>query len=152
MTLNDLFTLAVEKGASDIHIMVGMPPIFRIDGELELLAEKEKIELKTAKDLISGILTDKQKDIFENEKELDLSYELKNNSRFRVNLFWERGNPALVARVIPKKIPSMEDIGMPEIVYDFLNLSHGLILVTGPTGCGKSTSLAAMIEHINTNR
>lgn len=154
MNINELFTLAVQNNASDLHIMVGMPPILRIDGELKPIfgKEKEKIDIKTAKELIFSILTEKQKNIFEGQKELDLSHELKNSSRFRVNLFWERGNPGLVARVIPKKIPTMKDIAMSKIVYEFLNVTHGLILVTGPTGCGKSTSLAAMIDHININR
>lgn len=154
MNINELFILAFENNASDLHIMVGMPPILRIDGELKPIfgKEKEKIDIKTAKELIFSILTEKQKNIFESKKELDLSHELKNNSRFRVNLFWEKGNPGLVARVIPKKIPTMKDIMMSKIVYEFLNLTHGLILVTGPTGCGKSTSLAAMIDHINLNR
>ncbi len=152
MSLDNLLKIAVEEGASDIHIIVGMPPVLRIDGQLQPIKSQSKISNKQAQDLIFPILTESQKEIFIKDKELDLSYELKSGHRFRVNLHWEKNNLGLVARVISAKIPSMKDIGMPEIVYKLLELNQGLILITGPTGCGKSTSLAAMVEHINSNR
>lgn len=152
MTLDELFKIAVEKRASDLHIVVGLPPILRIDGVLQPIKNKPKIDRKTAHDLVFAILTEKQEEIFNNEKELDLSYEMKDFSRFRVNLHWERDNVGLVARVISKRIPTLKDIVAPAIVYDLIKLDQGLLLVTGPTGCGKSTTLAAMISQINEDR
>lgn len=152
MHIDDLFKIAVEKKASDLHIIVGMPPVLRIDGVLQQIKGQPKISNKVAQDLIYPILTEKQKEIFTDKKELDLSYEVKTGHRFRVNLHWEKNNLGLVARVISAKIPTMKDVLMPEIVYKFLDLYQGLILITGPTGCGKSTSLAAMVGHINANR
>src|SRR3989344_7382846 len=152
MSIDDLFSIAVEEKASDLHIVVGLPPTLRVDGELKPIDGKNKIEAKEAEDLIFSILTPGQKEIFIRERELDLSHEIKNVSRFRVNLHWEKDNVGMVARVISKKIPTMKDVGMPDIVYDLINLDQGLIIVTGPTGCGKSTALSAMIDHINTNK
>lgn len=144
--------LAVEEKASDLHIVVGMPPVLRIDGNLKPIEGKDVIDRKEAEDLIFSILTPAQKEIFIRDKELDISHELKNLSRFRVNLHWEKDNVGLVARVISKKIPTMKDIQMPNIIYDLLGYDQGLIMITGPTGCGKSTALAAMIDHINSNK
>lgn len=152
MSIDELFTIAVEEKASDLHIVVGMPPILRIDGNLKPIDGKDTISRKEAEDLIFSMLTPAQKEIFIKARELDLSHELKNFSRFRVNLHWEKDNVGLVARVISKKIPSMKDIQMPEIVYDLIGFDQGLVIITGPTGCGKSTTLAAMIDHINTNK
>ena len=152
MNLDELLQIAVEKRASDLHIVVGMSPVLRIDGILQPIKNKPKIDRKTSQDMIFAILSDKQRDIFINEKELDLSYEIKDLSRFRVNLHWERDNVGLVARVISKRIPNMKDIVAPAVVYDLIKLDQGMILVTGPTGCGKSTCLAAMIDQINEDR
>src|SRR3989338_672979 len=151
MNIDDLFKIAVEKKASDLHIIVGMPPVLRIDGNLQEIKGQPKLTNKVSQDLIYPILTEEQKKIFINKKELDLSYEIKSGYRFRVNLHWEKNNIGLVARVISSEIPTMEDVAMPEIVYKLLDLHQGLILVTGPTGCGKSTTLAAMINHVNKN-
>lgn len=148
MDIKKLFQTAVKKGASDIHLVVGLAPILRIDGELiEIKGEREL----TGKELEQGvfsILEEAQKKKFLENKELDLSYEIL-NSRFRVNLHFERGNIGLVARIISDKIPTLEDINIPGIIRTLLDLKQGLILVTGPTGCGKSTTLAAMINYIN---
>lgn len=152
MNINDLFKSAVEKSASDLHIVAGMPPILRIDGNLKPIEGEGKIDSKLAKEMVFSILSEKQKNIFLEEKELDISYELKNLGRFRVNLHFEKDNVGLVARVISNKIPTVQDIGLPEVVLELLNLNQGLILVTGPTGCGKSTTLAAMVDYINQNK
>lgn len=152
MTIDSLFTLAVEKNASDVHIVVGLPPVLRINGNLEQLEDQGNITGKTAHDLVMGMLTQKQKETFEQKRELDISYELKSGHRFRVNLHWEKDKVGLVARVIASKIPTLEDIAAPEIVNSLIDQRPGLVLITGPTGCGKSTSLAAMINHINTTR
>lgn len=151
--LDDIFSKAVDRQASDVHLTVGYQPIFRIDGELvEMDGNSKILEQKVLQDMIYEILSDKQKQIIEHERELDFSYEINDHGRFRVNCFWERDNIALAARIISAVIPTMEELEMPEVVYDLMRLKQGLVLVTGPTGSGKSTSLAAMINMINTER
>lgn len=152
MTLQKIFELAVNKKASDVHIFVGKPPILRVDGELKLVKNTEELNAKDVENLIADILVPEQKEKFLIQKELDTSYELLDGNRLRVNCFFEKDNPGLVARIIPSKIPSMEDIVLPEIVYELTRRKRGLVLVTGPTGCGKSTTLAAMIDLINNER
>lgn len=170
MTINDIFKEAVARGASDVHILVGEPPIIRINGQLTRLEKFGVIDKKKAEALILSLLDSQQKEKYLHKKELDLSHQLSNkeryinyreldishqiesNDRFRINLHFEKGNPSLVARVISTKIPTLEEIGMPPVVYQLINLKQGLIIITGPTGCGKSTSLAAMINTINTER
>jgi twitching motility protein PilT len=151
MDIEKLFTIAVEKKASDIHVLVGKPPILRIDGVLKELQEKP-FNTNTAQDAIYSLLTNIQRKTFEDDRELDFSYAIENVARFRVNIHWERESPGMVARVVSNTIPSMDDIAMPQITKDFMTLRDGLILMTGPTGCGKSTTLAAMIEEINAKR
>lgn len=152
MTIDDLFKTAVDQKASDLHLVVGMPPILRIDGVLTEISGAAKLTRKSAEGLIMPMLSEKQKAIFEKDKELDLSYEIKSGHRFRVNLHVERQNLGMVARVISSDIPTIDDIAMPEITKNLLSKNQGLILMTGPTGSGKSTTLAAMINHINTTR
>lgn len=152
MKIDDLFKDAVDNNASDLHLIVGMDPILRIDGELKPIDGRGKITDKLIESLIVPMLSEKQKTIFEKEKELDLSYEINSGHRFRVNIHQEKNNLGLVARVISSKIPTMDSIMMPEITKKLLNLKQGLILMTGPTGSGKSTTLAAMIDYINENR
>ncbi|MBI5466910.1 MAG: type IV pilus twitching motility protein PilT [Candidatus Kerfeldbacteria bacterium] len=150
--IDTIFKMAVDKGASDIHIVEGMPPVLRIDGELIKLDKEPILAPKDTMDICYSLLTPEQKEVFDTERELDLGYEMKNLSRFRVNLHWEKGYAGLVARVISQTIPTMEDLGMPPITYDLCRLKQGLVLVTGPTGMGKSTTLAAMINLINSER
>lgn len=152
MILDDLFKIAVEKNASDIHLVVGRPPILRIDGKLQEIKEQPVVKPKDTETMALSMLDEDQKKKFLQTHEMDLSYDFGKLARFRVNLFREKANIALVARTIPEKIPTMEDIIMPEIVYKLTRLPQGLILVTGPTGCGKTTSLAAMINFINEER
>lgn len=152
MNIKELFSAAVKKGASDLHLVVGLPPVLRIDGELVYIEGEKPIAQKIMEQMVFSILTEEQKQRFISTKELDVSYELEDKSRFRVNLLYEKNNIGLVARVINDKMPTLEDIGMPEVVYQLLGLKQGLILVTGPTGCGKSTTLAAMVNYINNNR
>lgn len=151
MTIETLFTQATERGASDLHLAVGLAPTIRLHGELKPL-EESPLTPKKMEELVFSILQPGQKDRFQKERELDVSYQLKDGTRFRVNLHYEKDNMGLVARVIPTTIPSLEDIGMPEVVYNLTRMDYGLVLVTGPTGCGKSTTLAAMIKLINSER
>ena len=151
VNINDLLKTAVEKGASDLHLVANLPPVLRVDGNLAYIENEKKIGAEDMERMIMSILDEKQKDRFVANRELDLGLET-DGCRFRVNLRFERGNMGLVARVISGKMPTLEEVGMPKIVYNLLNLNQGLILLTGPTGCGKSTSLAAMINYINQNR
>jgi twitching motility protein PilT len=152
MNINNLFKLATKNKASDLHIIVGKPPILRVDGELKIIPDIEVVTRELAEKMIFGILTERQQKKFIDERELDISYEIAEYSRYRVNLHYEKDNVGLVARVISNQIPSMEDLQMPEIVTQLIQRTSGLFLVTGPTGCGKSTTLAAMIERINQTR
>lgn len=150
--IDGIFRAAVEHEASDAHIVAGMPPILRINGDLKPLKDHKPLTPKETADVCYSILNDQQREVFDTERELDLGYEIAGLSRFRVNLHWEKNAAGLVARVISNKIPSMEDLGMPPITYDLCRLKQGLVLVTGPTGMGKSTTLAAMINLINQER
>ncbi len=150
--IDSIFKQAVERQASDIHLTVGHSPIFRIDGDLVNMDNAKRLTPKDLEALIFGITTEKQKNTLLQERGLDMSYEIEDVSRFRVNCFWERDNLCLAARIIAATIPSLEDLLMPKVVFDFMRLKQGLVLVTGPTGCGKSTSLAAMINLVNQER
>lgn len=152
MTINDIFHSATAKKASDVHLLVGKPPVFRIDGELTEQSQIEKLDPDSIQKLVFGILSAAQKETFIKERELDISFELSPGPRFRINLYWEKDNISLTARIIPQNIPTLEDIAIPPSIYPLLELPQGLILITGPTGCGKSTVLAAMINFINQNR
>lgn len=151
-TIDKYLKIAVEQNASDLHLIVDKPPVLRIDGQLIELENEAPLTSKTAKEIIYPIMTPIEKDRFEVDRELDLSYEIKKLNRYRVNLHFERDNVGLVARVIPSVIPTMEEIMMPQIGYDLTQMKDGLILLTGPTGCGKSTTLASMIDLINNQR
>jgi twitching motility protein PilT len=149
MVLDRLFKIAVAKGASDLHLVVGEPPILRVDGNLIEIDREPELDQKTAEKIIFEILTENQKEKLINTRELDLSCQIDDGSRFRVNLFWEKDNLGLVARVISKIIPTLEDLLIPPVVIEMTRAKQGLILVTGPTGCGKSTTLAAMLNLLN---
>jgi len=152
MHIDELFKLAAEKKASDLHLVVGEPPVLRIDGELKKVKNYKEITREGMEKLVVSILTPAQKEKLFTKKELDISHEITGVSRFRVNMHWEKDNLGLVARVISAEIPTLEEIEMPTVVHDLLQKLSGLILVTGPTGCGKSTSLAAMVRTINEER
>ncbi|MFH1171348.1 MAG: PilT/PilU family type 4a pilus ATPase [bacterium] len=151
-TLDQLFQLAIDKRASDLHIVANLPPILRIDGTLVLQKNFSVLEPADTEKVCLSFLNDLQRRRFLESRDLDVGYQLKDGTRFRINLFWEKDQIGLVARVISSRIPTMEELLMPNIVYDLIRLDQGLILVTGPTGCGKSTSLAAMINLVNEER
>ena len=149
--LHQLLKAMIEKGASDLHITTGSPPQLRIDGKLIPL----KTSILTApetKQLCYSILTDSQKHKFEEENELDLSFGVKGLSRFRANVFMQRGAVAGAFRTIPFRILSFEDLGLPAVVSELARKPRGLILVTGPTGSGKTTTLASILDKINAER
>lgn len=151
VNLHQLLKALIEKGASDMHITTGSPPQLRIDGKLIPLKLPPLTPLET-KELCYSVLTDVQKRHFEEENELDLSFGVKGLSRFRANMFMQRGAVSAAFRVIPFRILSFQELGLPPIVYDLTKKPRGLVLVTGPTGSGKTTTLASMIDRINTER
>ncbi len=152
MTIDSLLSVAAQAGASDLHVVAGRPPILRIDGALQDLTQEKPITAGQAEKLILSMLNERQRTDFANNKELDLSYETPDHTRFRVNVHFERGTVGLVARVVSQTIPTMEELNMPEIVYKLALLPRGLVLITGPAGCGKSTALAAMINLIDSQK
>jgi len=151
MAIENYLSRAISENASDIHLVVDLPVYLRIDGELKAVDNKA-LSAKETESLAKEILGEAGWKKFSLEKNFDLAYELKDGSRFRVNLHFEKGSVGISARTIPAEAPTMEEVMMPKVVYDLCGLERGLILVTGPTGCGKSTSLAAMIDYINQNQ
>jgi twitching motility protein PilT len=149
--MHNYLKLMVEKSATDLHLTAGRPPQLRIHGEIILLEEPE-LKPHEVEELAFSILDDTQIGHFRTQKELDTSYGVSGLGRFRINLFYQRGSVACAVRFIPYEIPSMEELGLPEVLKEFCMKSAGLFLVCGPTGCGKSTTLAAMIEYINQTR
>lgn len=139
----------VKKKASDLHLQVGLPPMLRVDGALQPVAETSTLNEEAVETLIFAILDEDQKQILLKDKEFDFSFAFGDLGRFRVNAFHERGNLAAALRLIPNEILSVEQLGLPPIVSKFAEFPRGLVLVTGPTGSGKSTSLAALIHRIN---
>lgn len=148
-TLHELLKVMMDRKSSDLHVTTNSPPQVRIDGELVPLDLPPLTPIDT-KQMIYAILTDAQKHKFEEENELDLSFGVKGLSRFRANVFLQRGAVAAVFRAIPFQIKTFSELGLPPIVSDLCKRPKGLILVTGPTGSGKSTTLASMIDKINT--
>lgn len=151
VNLHQLLKAMIEKGASDLHITTGSPPQLRIDGDLTPL-KVPPMGANDTKQLCYSILTDSQKHQFEEQNELDLSFGVKGLSRFRGNVFMQRGAVAAAFRVIPFKILSFQELGLPQVVAAIADKPRGLVLVTGPTGSGKSTTLATIIDKINSER
>lgn len=150
-TIEQVLRTAVEAGASDVHITVGVPPKMRVNGRLVEMAFDRMVPEDTA-ELLYSIMNEVQTQLFEEKGEHDFSYALKDLGRYRVNAFKQRGTCAMALRLVSSEIPSPEKLGVPESVVDLYNRKRGLILVTGPTGSGKSTTLAAIIDKINKNR
>ena len=146
--LHELLKEMIDKGASDLHITTGIPPMIRLHGHLAPVGSQPLAPAET-KAMAYSILTDAQKQKFEEQKELDLSFGVKGLSRFRANIFVQRGAVAVAIRTIPFKILNFDELGLPKVVADLCDRPKGLILVTGPTGSGKSTTLATMIDKIN---
>jgi twitching motility protein PilT len=148
LDITELLAFSVKNNASDLHLSAGLPPIIRVDGEMRKL-NIPALEHKEVHALIFEIMNDKQRKEYEENLETDFSFEVKDLSRFRVNAFVQNRGAAAVLRTIPSKILSLDDLGCPQIFKDIINQPTGIVLVTGATGSGKSTTLAAMVDHIN---
>lgn len=142
----------INQHASDLHLQVGLPPMLRIDGTLTPVANTPSLDVETTERLIFSILDNEQKQILLKDKEFDFSFAFGDLGRFRVNAFHERGNIAAAMRLIPNDIPTLAELGLPAVVESFADYPRGLVLVTGPTGSGKSTTLAALLDKINSER
>ena len=151
IAINDLLRMSVENKCSDIHLSVGVPPKFRINGTMQCVGT-EVITPETAKDLILPTMNARHKEILQDKGEVDYSYAMDEDNRFRVNTFSQKGTLACVFRRISSVIPQPEQLGLPENVVELYKKKRGLVLVTGPTGSGKSTTLASLIDKVNCNR
>lgn len=149
--IDDLLKVAIAKGASDLHLTTGLPPMLRIDGKL-IPADYEKLKLSDVQRMINSILTEDQIDNLVNTPELDFSHSVPDVARFRCNVYRQRGLITAAMRAIPNTVPSFLQLGLPLVLEELSLKNSGLILVTGPTGCGKSTTIASMIDFINNER
>ena len=148
LRIEGLLEEVIKRGASDLHLQVGSPPTLRIDGSLVAIREVGELTEEAVEKLVFALTDDEQKQILLSEKEVDFSFSFDNPIRFRVNAYHERGNLAAALRIIPNNIKTIEDLGLPPIIHEFANYSRGLVLITGPAGVGKSTTLAAIIKKI----
>jgi len=151
MDITELLAFSAKQGASDLHLSSGLPPMIRVDGDVRRI-NLPAMEHKEVHSLIYDIMNDKQRKDFEEFLETDFSFEVPGVARFRVNAFNQNRGAGAVFRTIPSKVLTMEDLGMGQVFKDIAEVPRGLVLVTGPTGSGKSTTLAAMIDYINDNR
>lgn len=152
MHINDLLKIAVDRGASDLHLKVGSHPVIRIDGRLAPLLDQKRLMQEDTVAMAFSMMSARQKEKFKNNLEIDFAYSVPGLGRFRCNIFQQRGTIALVLRVIPVKIRTVRELLLPPVLEKICMEQRGMILCTGTTGSGKSTTLAAMIDHINTNR
>src|SRR5579885_1842903 len=152
MTVDELLRTACENKASDLHLKVGNYPYIRVDGELRSLSQYSRISSEDMLNMAFSMMTNRQKQKFKETTELDMAYGVAGLGRFRVNVFQQRGNVGMVLRVIPTKIRSIEELYLPKVLNKICYESRGLVLVTGTTGSGKTTTLAAMIDRINSTR
>lgn len=153
MELQTLLRLAEENKASDLHLVAGECPILRIDGKLQRINSEEKLTGKIIEEMILSLLSVPQKKEFMEKREYDLSFQAPDGGRFRINVFFEKGSMSMAARVIPKNIPTFEELNLDQkFITSLLLKPHGLILVTGPSGSGKSSALASMVNEINATR
>lgn len=152
LVLDDLLLHVLRTGASDLHLTEGAPPTVRLRGEMEVIEGFPALTAEQLRSTMYGVMTERQRKVFEEELELDFAYAVPGHARFRVNVFQQRESVGAVMRMIPWEILPLEDLGMPEVISSFAHLKRGLVLVTGPTGSGKSTTLAAIIDQINRTR
>src|SRR5579872_6320763 len=152
MQIDDLLRTAMERKASDLHLKVGNYPHIRIDGELVPLSDQTRVTAEDMLNMAFSMMSNRQKQKFKENAELDMAYGVAGLGRFRVNLFQQRGNVGMVLRVIPTKIRTLEELFLPRVIEKICQEARGLVLVTGTTGSGKSTSLAAIVDRINSTR
>jgi len=150
--LKRLLQIAVLEGASDLHLVANYHPTIRVAGKLIPLLKEKKLSMVDTQGLVFSMLTEEQKNRFLKEKEIDFSFEYGEKARFRVNVFFQRGKISAALRLIPSKIPTIEELNLPPILHSFTKATQGFVLVTGPSSHGKSTTLAAMIDEINHSR
>ncbi len=150
--IETLLEEVLRRDASDLHLQVGLPPILRIDGYLRKITDMPNLTAQNVTDLVYSMIDEDQRARLDTDKEIDFSFAFGDLGRFRVNAFHEKGVLAAALRLIPTKIRTLAQLGMPKVLADFTKLPHGLVLMTGPTGSGKSTTQAAMIDMINENR
>ena len=151
MDITELLAFSAKQGASDLHLSAGLPPMIRVDGDVRRI-NLPALDAKAVQELVYDIMNDKQRQDFEELLETDFSFEVPGVARFRVNAFNQNRGAGAVFRTIPAKILSLEELGMGEVFRKITDASRGLVLITGPTGSGKSTTLAAMIDYLNVNR
>ena len=152
MKIEDLLKITLDNRASDLHLLVGNPPILRIDGALKPLVDLPALNETTVQELVHPLLNQEQKEILNVNREIDFSFQLAGQARFRVNAYHQKGTLAASLRLIPLEIKSIEELKLPQICHRFASLRQGFILITGPTGHGKSTTLAAILDEINEKR
>ncbi len=148
MEIKELLEYTINKKASDLHLISGVPPMVRVNGLLSPITGQEVLTSQETEKLVFSLVNDEQKEILLVNKEIDFSFNYQDQGRFRINAYYQKGNLAAALRLIPSQIPKINELGLPEICHQFTQLKQGFILVTGPTGHGKSTTLAAMINEI----
>src|SRR5258706_692309 len=152
MGIKDLLQLVVDKNASDLHIVTGIPPYMRVEGILSAVPGEGVVTPEIVDKFVKDVFVDEQLERLSVNKEIDASFQFSAKARFRVNAYTQKGNLAIAFRMIPMVIPRIDELGLPQILHTFTGLRQGFILVTGPTGHGKSTTLASMLNEINTLR
>jgi twitching motility protein PilT len=151
-SIDELLLVMVEREASDLHLAAGSPPVIRVNGRLHRLPDREKLLPDVTRDLIYRILSTEQQKVLETRRQLDFAYTIPGLARFRVNAYFQRESLGAAFRLIPAEIKSLEQLAMPPRLYELADKARGLVLVTGPTGSGKSTTLASLLDHINQTR
>lgn len=152
LKIEPMLEQVIKLSASDLHIQAGVPPMLRVDGALKPIDDAPALTPEVLEQLVYSLLDDEQKEVLIKDKEVDFSFSFGNYGRFRVNAFHERGNLAAALRLIPSTLRTLEDLELPKVVGSFASYPRGLVLVTGPTGSGKSTTLAAILDKINTEQ
>lgn len=152
LELSKLLSIVLERNASDLHLITSEPPILRVDGALLRLEDYEVMNLESIQNIVDLLLNKDQREAFDRNQDVDLSYSFKDNVRFRINIYRQKGLLAAAFRLIPNHIKTIQELGLPEALLKFTQSKEGLVLVVGPTGHGKSTTLAALIDYINNTR
>jgi len=151
-SVDDLLAVMVERDASDLHLTAGSPPVIRVKGRLERLSDQDDLAPEQIRTLIYRILSTEQQKTLETRRQIDFSHSIPGLARFRVNAYFQRAAVGAAFRLIPDKIKTLEELGLPTRLYDLADKPRGLVLVTGPTGSGKSTTLASLLDHVNRSR